>query len=99
MRNVDPEVAATVRALASSLAKARPGRAVELRVPPYAAVQLGAESGGGTHRRGTPGTVVEMDADTFLALMDASLTWDEAIASHRVFASGAHADLAGLFAV
>ena len=41
---------------------ARRGGAVEVRVPPYAAVQV---IGGGTHTRGTPRAVVEMDAETW----------------------------------
>jgi len=96
VRNVDPALAARVRTAARELAKRRPGHAVELRVPPYTAVQLGAE-GAGVHRRGTPPAVVEMDAATFLALVDGDLTWADARATHRVAASGAHADLADLF--
>ena len=97
MRIVDPGLAARVRAEARRLADRRPGKAVELRIPPYAAVQLGTEQGGPTHRRGTPPTVVEMDPDTFLALVDKELTWPDALRSHRVSASGAHADLTDLF--
>ncbi|MDR2973416.1 MAG: sterol carrier family protein [Propionibacteriaceae bacterium] len=97
MRNVDPGIAANVRAAARHLAEIRPGRAIELRIPPYVAVQLGAETGGATHRRGTPPAVVEMDADTFLALMSGNLTWPQAIADFRVAASGAHTDLTSLF--
>lgn len=97
VRDFDPDVAAKVRTHARRLAEARPGKAVELRIPPYAAVQLGTGQGGPTHRRGTPPTVVEMDAGTFLALVDKDVTWDEALAAHRVSASGAHADLADLF--
>ena len=97
MRIVDPELAARVRAEARRLAELRPGKAIELRIPPYTAVQLGTDQGGPTHRRGTPPTVVEMDAQTFLALVDKTLTWQEALQSHQVSASGAHADLTDLF--
>ncbi len=97
MSNVDPQVAAIVRSAAHRLAEIRPGKSVELRIPPYAAVQLGAHEGGPTHRRGTPPAVVEMAADTFLALVRGDLTWQEAVADHRVDASGVHADLTGLF--
>ena len=89
-------MAARVRAEARRLADRRPGKAIELRIPPYAAVQLGAP-GAGTHRRGTPPSVVEMNAPTFLALLDGTLTWSQALADHQVSASGAHADLADLF--
>jgi len=97
MRIVDPDLAAAVRSHARRLAELRPGKAVELRIPPYAAVQLGSEQGGPTHRRGTPPTVVEMDPDTFLALVNKELTWAVALETHRVSASGAHADLTDLF--
>ncbi|MDR2930703.1 MAG: sterol carrier family protein [Propionibacteriaceae bacterium] len=97
MRNVDPTIAAKVRTAARRLAEEHPGKAVELRIPPYTAVQLGAEVGGGTHRRGTPPTVVEMDADTFLALVEHRLDWAQAKASFAVTASGAHADLSHVF--
>jgi len=97
MRNVDPEVAARVRSEARRLAELRPGKAIELRIPPYTAVQLGTVDGGPTHRRGTPPTVVEMDSDTFLSLVDRRLTWQQALQTHQVSASGAHADLTDLF--
>lgn len=80
------EVKSTLRQL-SALA---PGRAIEVRVPPYAAIQCGA---GPTHKRGTPPNVVEMKAQTWLALADGSLTWGEAMASGAILASGARADL------
>jgi len=67
-----------------------PGRSVEVRVPPYAAVQV---IGGGTHTRGTPRAVIETDADTWIALATGELTWDDAVASGRVRASGERADL------
>ncbi len=67
-----------------------PGRSVEVRVPPYAAVQV---IGGGTHTRGTPRAVIETDADTWVALATGELTWDDALASGRVHASGERADL------
>ena len=97
MRNVDPATAAAVRSAARRLADRHRGKAVELRVPPYAAVQLGSDSGGPTHRRGTPPTVVEMDGETFLSLVNGRLTWQEALSTHRVSASGAHADLSRVF--
>jgi len=87
---VDPEVRARVKASLARLQEAAPGRSVEVRVPPYAAVQAVA---GSTHRRGTPSAVVETDADTWLALADGSLTWAEALASGRLRASGERSDL------
>lgn len=67
-----------------------PGRSVEVRVPPYAAVQV---IDGGTHTRGTPRAVIETDADTWLALASGELAWSEAVESGRVRASGERADL------
>lgn len=88
--------AATVRRLAHELAHRHPGRTIELRVPPWVAVQLGFGDGS-THRRGTPPNVVEMDADTFVALASGELAWDDADPA-RLRASGAHAgDLRGAF--
>lgn len=71
-------------------AAAAPGRSVEIRVPPYGAVQAvpGAE-----HRRGTPRAVVECDGRTWLDLVAGDLSWDEAVADGRVHASGERSDL------
>ncbi|MFT4216517.1 MAG: sterol carrier family protein [Micropruina sp.] len=90
------QLAKAVRALCTRVAAEHPGRTVELRVPPYAAVQLALDEGS-THRRGTPPNVVETDAVTMLALATGQLTWTDARASHRVRASGAHSDLSALF--
>lgn len=73
------------------LGQRAPGRSVEVRVPPYAAVQVVE---GVRHTRGTPPAVVEMDAETWIALATGSLTWTEAEAAGRVSASGERADLA-----
>ena len=67
-----------------------PGRAVEVRVPPYAAVQV---IGGGTHTRGTPRAVIETDPETWIALARGELAWTQAIDSGRVRASGERTDL------
>ncbi len=86
------------RALADILAAQQPGRSVEVRVPPYAAVQCAINSGSGdtgpTHSRGTPPNVVETDPLTFLRLATGRITWDEALAAGTVAASGLRADLA-----
>ncbi|MFC4062688.1 sterol carrier family protein [Planomonospora corallina] len=79
-----------VRHLLDRLATAAPGRTVEVRVPPYAAVQCVA---GPRHTRGTPPNVVETDARTWLELATGRLDWAEAVADGRVAASGARADL------
>ena len=67
-----------------------PGHSVEVRVPPYAAVQVVP---GVRHTRGTPPAVVETDAVTWIALATGSLTWTEALTAARVSASGERTDL------
>lgn len=83
----------TTRALTRMLADAHPGRSVEVRVPPYAAVQCGVGDPGPTHTRGTPPNVVETDALTFLRLATGRTNWQSALASGSVHASGLRADL------
>jgi hypothetical protein len=73
------------------LAERAPGASVEVRVPPYAAVQA---IPGVRHTRGTPPAVVETDAETWIALATGELSWAEAESSGRVRASGERADLA-----
>ncbi|QYJ02844.1 hypothetical protein KUV85_10910 [Nocardioides panacisoli] len=73
------------------LADRAPGRAVEVRVPPYAAAQV---IEGVRHTRGTPPAVVETDAATWIALATGALGWDAALAEGRVVASGERTDLA-----
>lgn len=75
------------------LSERSPGNSVEVRVPPYAAVQAIA---GVRHTRGTPPAVVELDADTWIALATGRLTWRDAEAAGRVNASGERADLSPL---
>lgn len=84
-------LALAVRYSLQLLAEQAPGGTVEVRVPPYAAVQCVE---GPKHTRGTPPNVVETDAATWLALAAGDLTWDDARASGRVHASGQRADLA-----
>ena len=67
-----------------------PGHSVEVRVPPYAAVQV---IPGVRHTRGTPPAVVEMDGPTWVAFASGALAWHEAEQAGRVRASGERADL------
>lgn len=67
-----------------------PGKSVEVRVPPYAAVQV---IPGVRHTRGTPPAVVEMDAATWIALAAGAADWFEVERSGRVAASGERTDL------
>lgn len=82
---------AAVRLLAGMLADRAPGRTVEVRIPPYAAVQC---IEGPRHARGTPPNVVEVSAQTWLELATGRLRWADAQARGRVAASGLRADLA-----
>ncbi len=77
------------RTLALLAAKA-PGYSVEVRVPPYGAVQAVE---GGRHTRGTPRAVVETDPETWIAVATGELSWSDAIESGRIRASGERTDL------
>ncbi|RJQ84485.1 hypothetical protein D5S19_17695 [Amycolatopsis panacis] len=85
------ELAAAVRLSLRALAQDAPGHSVEVRVPPFAAVQCVA---GPRHTRGTPPNVVETDPRTWLELATGRVDWAEAVAAARVSASGSRADLA-----
>lgn len=89
-------LAAAVRTSLFRLEADHPGRLIEVRVPPFGAVQIGAPGVSSMHTRGTPPNVVETDAATWLALAAGTLTWPDARARHLVRASGAHADLGAL---
>lgn len=86
----DPEILNAVKSTLAQLAHIAPGRAIEVRVPPYAAIQCGE---GPAHSRGTPPNVVEMNAQTWLALANGTQTWADAFISGAIRASGARADL------
>src|SRR5580692_9504008 len=85
-----PELRAAVRYLLDLLAERAPGRAVEVRIPPYAAVQCVA---GPRHTRGTPPNVIETDPLTWLDLATGRMDWAEAVASGKLRASGPRADV------
>ncbi|HYK67537.1 MAG TPA: sterol carrier family protein [Streptosporangiaceae bacterium] len=85
-----PALRAAVRYTLGLLAAQVPGRTVEVRVPPFAAVQCVP---GPRHTRGTPPNVVETDPLTWLDLATGRLAWDSAVAAGRVYASGQRADL------
>ncbi len=78
-------LAAAVRATARTVARDAPGNAVELRVPPFVAVQC---IEGVRHTRGTPPNVLEATARDWLLLATGLLDIDEAVAGHRVEVSG-----------
>jgi hypothetical protein len=84
------ELVRVVRLSLRALAQVAPGATVEVRVPPFAAVQCVA---GPRHTRGTPPNVVETDPRTWLELATARRTWAAALADGRITASGPRADL------
>jgi uncharacterized protein (TIGR03083 family) len=85
-----PALATTVRTLAEILAAQAPGRSVEVRVPPFVAVQAIA---GPRHTRGTPPNVVETDPVTWLRIATGREAFHAAVAAGRARASGNRADL------
>jgi len=82
--------ATAVRYLLQCLVEKIPGHTVEVRVPPFGAVQCVE---GVQHTRGTPPNVVEVDAHTWLELATGSVTWADARAAGRIHASGVRADI------
>ncbi|HUR14600.1 MAG TPA: sterol carrier family protein [Mycobacteriales bacterium] len=84
------------RALAQALADREPGSSVELRVPPYVAVQCVS---GPRHTRGTPPNVVETDAVSWVRLATGRLSWADALRNGRVRASGERSDLGGFLPI
>jgi hypothetical protein len=91
-----PVLALAVRWTLQVLAELRPGHTVEVRVPPFGAVQA---IEGPRHTRGTPPNVVETDAATWLAMASGRLSWADAVAASRVAASGSRADLSDVLPV
>ncbi|WP_049574011.1 sterol carrier family protein [Nocardiopsis sp. SBT366] len=85
-----PALKAAVRCSLAVLADRAPGRSLEVRVPPYGAVQV---IEGPTHTRGTPPGVVETDPLTWLRLAVGAAEWDDTLHDHGVRASGVRSDL------
>lgn len=83
-----PALADAVRRTVRTIAHDAPGHSVELRVPPFVAVQC---IEGPRHTRGTPPNVVETDALTWLRLATGEFSWDDALSSGAVSVSGARA--------
>jgi len=86
-------VTTAVRFTLEEIADVAPGHAVEVRVPPWGAVQCVE---GPRHTRGTPPNVVETDPETWLGLVCGLITWQDAVTDGRVSASGDRADISHL---
>ena len=91
----DPQISATVKEVLDLIKDISPGKSVELRVPPYGAIQCVA---GSNHRRGTPPNTVEMSGQTLVRLINEPALWSSLCESGEVRASGLLSDLSNVFA-
>jgi hypothetical protein len=90
----DPEIMSQVKEILAKISKLAPGHAVEIRIPPYSAIQCVE---GPKHTRGTPPNVVEMSADVLFDIAGGKINWPDAISDGRISASGERSDLSALF--
>jgi len=86
----DVDFKMAVRYLLEELSFLRPGRSVEVRVPPLGAVQCVE---GLTHRRGTPPNTVELGPVEWFALAVGEVSWQSLVSSGKILASGTRADI------
>ena len=89
-----PEVALEVAKIFKLIKEISPGKAVELRVPPYGAIQC---CEGAIHRRGTPPNQVEMSADILIHLAINPGSRSGLSSQGQIRASGLASDLSMLF--
>ena len=92
----DPQVAAQVKEILNIVKELSPGGLVELRIPPYAAIQCVA---GGNHKRGTPPNTVEMSGQVLIKLINDPSSWHKLCAQGEIAASGINSDLSELFVI
>lgn len=86
----ESQLATAVRFLLEELGNRAEGNTVEVRVPPFGAVQCVE---GPRHTRGTPPNVIEMSPETWFALATGAIDWDAALASNLIHASGTRAEI------
>jgi hypothetical protein len=91
----DPQITAAVKEILDLIKNISPGKSVELRIPPYGAIQCVA---GGNHKRGTPPNTVEMSGQTLIRLINEPALWGSLCESGEVRASGLLSDLSNVFA-
>ena len=92
-RGADPErsdLRDAVRALLAELSRRAPGRSVEVRIPPFGAIQCVP---GPRHTRGTPPNVVEADPVTWVLVATQRVSWADALRDGKLRASGIRTDL------
>ena len=92
--NQDLNIKTQVKLILKLVQELAPGRSVELRIPPYAAIQCVE---GGNHRRGTPPNVVEMSGHTLIKLVENPTYWEEFCYKGLISASGTNTNLRDLF--
>jgi hypothetical protein len=90
----DLEVKSRVKEILKIVQTVAPGNSVELRIPPYAAIQCVS---GLVHRRGTPPNVVEMNGDTLIKLVKDPTYWEKFCHEGLISAFGINANLEDLF--
>ena len=92
--NQDSEVKRQVKKILKVVRQIAPGKLVELRIPPYAAIQCVE---GGNHRRGTPPNVVEMSGESLINLVKEPANWEIFYNQGLISASGTSSNLSHLF--
>ena len=92
----DPAIASQVKEILNIIKELSPGGLVELRIPPYAAIQCVA---GGNHKRGTPPNTVEMSGQVLIKLINDPSSWHTLCAQGDIAASGINSDLSQLFVI
>jgi len=90
----DLQLKSRVREILKIVQQLSPGNSVELRIPPYAAIQCVP---GSVHKRGTPPNVVEMSGQTLIELINNPGNWNELCSKGLISASGTKANLEDLF--
>ena len=86
----DLDIKLQVKSILDLIKSISPGKSVELRIPPYGAIQCVA---GGNHRRGTPPNTVEMSGQTLIDLMKDPDSWAELCFNGEIQASGTSSNL------
>ncbi len=90
----NPHIALEVKEILGLIKKISPGKSVELRIPPYGAIQCVK---GVNHKRGTPPNIIEMSAQVLSQLRSNPKMWAELVASGQISASGVASDLSLVF--
>jgi len=92
----DPQITSQVKEILNIIKELSPGGLVELRIPPYAAIQCVA---GGNHKRGTPPNTVEMSGQVLIKLINDPSSWHKLCDQGDIAASGINSDLSQLFVI